>query len=230
MQGPLPPAVTTVRFASIQRAIADNRSRAAKAYSDPASLSQVSVAAPFVVDVAKGSSAALDQSQAIPEVLEGDERLMQPIADVSTTSALQTLTSELDLTPIVTERTLVNSKKTAAGVDTETAIQFFVSYNLTGIDIKKVSPHKANTRGFYNITTLKEMCRGMGLPYSASPQKADLVAMIRSFHVSNIVEIERRMQKKRETGDTIEDNLGDASLPSSEVMYDEPIASSSGAM
>lgn len=221
---------TSVRFAFIQRAIAENRALAGEQeYSDPETLSRVSTAAPFVVSVAEGSSAALHLEEALPEASPGDERLAEPVDDVSTGSALELLTSELDLTPVESseDRSLSNSKKDALHVDLERAIDFWLTYD-GGVEISKVSPLHANARGFYNISKLKEICRGVGIPFKTKVEKADLAASVRSFYNSNEKMIEEERERRRETGDNIEDMIGDGALPSSEQV--EPVASSSGMM
>jgi hypothetical protein len=171
---------------------------------------------PYVVNVLEGSLASLDHSEAIKEVDPGTDNLVHYAESDTVEMLLPTLIKE-GLTETKEVIQLVNVKKDESHITAEQAIEFFLTYNNTGVEMSKVSKEKANARGFYNITVLKVIATGLGINLKASASKGDYVDAISSFYQSNQSIISSLVENRRTT------------ITLSTELENEPVAESSGA-
>lgn len=171
---------------------------------------------PYVVNVLEGSLASLDHSEAIKEVDPGTDNLVHYAESDTVEMLLPTLIKE-GLTETKEVIQLVNVKKDESHITAEQAIEFFLTYNNTGVEMSKVSKEKANARGFYNITVLKVIATGLGINLKASASKGDYVDAISSFYQSNQSVISSLVENRRTT------------ITLSTELENEPVAESSGA-
>lgn len=161
---------------------------------------------PYVVDVLEGSVAALSHESAMAEDERGTDLLVTRLAqDRREGTAFSQLKRE-GLATTILRLSLANAKKDELHVTTEEAVHFFNSYEISGVDINKVSTG-GNSRGFYRVEALKAIIKGLGLRVE-SPTKGAYVEAIHTWHTQNQEAIRRDREKSR-VKVTLEEELDD---------------------